>query len=73
MIKEVKEVVTGSREIARAMGVTLKYLFKKRKVPYKHQVTRPAGSFHKSSNAPHISDSIVIHYKSIHTHTPEEN
>lgn len=29
MLKEVKEVVIGSREVARAMGVTLKYLFKK--------------------------------------------
>jgi NADH-quinone oxidoreductase subunit I len=29
MIKEVKEVVGGSVELAKAMGVTLKYLFKK--------------------------------------------
>ena len=29
MIKEVREAVIGSREIARAMGVTLKYLVKK--------------------------------------------
>jgi NADH-quinone oxidoreductase subunit I len=34
MLKEVKEVVTGSVEVARAMGVTLKYLFKK---PVTHQ------------------------------------
>ena len=29
MIKEVKEVVDGSMELAKAMGVTLKYFFKK--------------------------------------------
>ena len=34
MLNEVKEVVTGSVEVARAMGVTLKYLFKK---PVTHQ------------------------------------
>ncbi len=34
MLKEVKEVVVGSREIARAMGVTFKHLFQK---PVTHQ------------------------------------
>jgi NADH-quinone oxidoreductase subunit I len=34
MLKEVKEVITGSTEIARSMGVTLKYFFKK---PVTHQ------------------------------------
>lgn len=34
MIKEVKEAIVGSKEIARAMGVTIKYLFKE---PVTHQ------------------------------------
>jgi NADH-quinone oxidoreductase subunit I len=34
MLKEVKEVLTGSVELGRAMGVTIKYLFKK---PVTHQ------------------------------------